>query len=83
MTASDNGVDAIQLMFYREPEVAIIDVGMPVMDGFQVARQVRLDTRLNALPGYGQNLTNPRHLLPALTTTSPSHSLWTSWNTSF
>ncbi|PRX33366.1 signal transduction histidine kinase [Paraburkholderia sp. BL18I3N2] len=57
VTTADNGVDAVQLMSDRQPEVAIIDVAMPVMDGFEVARHVRLNGRLKgmllvALTGY-------------------------------
>ncbi|MFM0367085.1 hybrid sensor histidine kinase/response regulator [Paraburkholderia sediminicola] len=40
VTTSDNGRDAIRLMSETHPEVAIIDVGMPEMDGFEVARAV-------------------------------------------
>jgi CheY-like chemotaxis protein len=67
VTTSDNGVDALRLMSDRKPEVAIIDVGMPGMDGFEVARQVRLDATLNevllvALTGYASESDKSRAL---------------------
>ncbi len=67
VTTSDNGVDAIQLMSDRKPEVAIIDVGMPLMDGFEVAQHVRLDPTLNgvllvALTGYASESDKSRAL---------------------
>jgi CheY-like chemotaxis protein len=39
----DNGMDAIRLVSGFRPEVAIVDVGMPGMDGFEVARAARED----------------------------------------
>lgn len=49
VTTSDNGRDAIRLMCEKRPEVAIIDVGMPEMDGFEVARTVRLQRALDGI----------------------------------
>jgi PAS domain S-box-containing protein len=43
-----------------QPEVALLDIGLPVMDGFELARRLRRDLpggmplRLIALTGYGQ-----------------------------
>jgi signal transduction histidine kinase len=50
------GVEAAQA---HEPDVAIVDIGLPGFDGFEVARRLRADprtaaTRLAALTGYGQ-----------------------------
>jgi len=49
------------------PEVAIIDVGMPEMDGFEVAQAVRADNRLDdvmlvALTGYAAESDKSRAL---------------------
>ena len=67
VATSDNGVDALRLMSDRKPEVAIIDVGMPGMDGFEVAQHVRLDATLNevllvALTGYASESDKSRAL---------------------
>ena len=67
VTTSDNGPDAIRMMSERHPEVAIIDIGMPGMDGFEVARQARLDSRLKnvillALSGYASESDKSRAL---------------------
>jgi signal transduction histidine kinase len=50
------GVDAIRL---AKPDLALIDIGLPGFDGYQVAAQVRADpecrhVRLIAMTGYGQ-----------------------------
>jgi signal transduction histidine kinase/CheY-like chemotaxis protein len=57
-TAADGGA-GLELARRDPPEVAILDIGLPVMDGFELARRMRQDprlagTRLVALTGYGQ-----------------------------
>ncbi|HXU69999.1 MAG TPA: chemotaxis protein CheB [Polyangia bacterium] len=58
VTASDgqSGVDVIER---HRPVVALVDIGLPVLDGYEVARRVRKafgpnDIFLVALTGYGQ-----------------------------
>ena len=53
------GVDALHLADIHHPQVAILDIGMPGMDGYQVAQQIRnqpwgVDMILIALTGWGQ-----------------------------
>jgi signal transduction histidine kinase/ActR/RegA family two-component response regulator len=53
-----NGLDGLKILISERPEVAFIDIGLPVMDGYEVARTARRQadhaTRLVALTGYGQ-----------------------------
>lgn len=52
-----DGPEGVAAICDRRPDVALIDIGLPGMDGHEVARRVRqagLDTRLIALTGYGQ-----------------------------
>jgi CheY-like chemotaxis protein/two-component sensor histidine kinase len=53
-----NGADGVKILMSERPEVAIIDIGLPVMDGYEVARTARRQadhaTLLVALTGYGQ-----------------------------
>jgi len=49
MVAKD-GVEAVALLQERRPDVMLLDIEMPRMDGFEVARQVRRDERLAELP---------------------------------
>jgi CheY-like chemotaxis protein len=54
-----NGPDALACVDQFLPEVALLDIGLPTMDGYQVASQLRARPRLEglrlvALTGYGQ-----------------------------
>ena len=56
---AENGPEGLALIDQIEPDIAILDVGLPGMDGFEVARRLRADPRhagmfLIALTGYGQ-----------------------------
>ncbi|CAD6561990.1 Sensor histidine kinase RcsC [Paraburkholderia hiiakae] len=67
VTTANNGRDAIRLVAEIRPEVAIIDVGMPDVDGFDVARAVRSDRSLDditlvALTGYAAESDKSRAL---------------------
>ena len=59
MKTARSGAEAIELAAEFKPDVAIVDIGMPEMDGCEVARRLRTlpepDRRLLiALSGYGQ-----------------------------
>lgn len=49
MTAKD-GVDAMAIMQDHVPDVILLDIEMPRMDGYEVATQVRADPRLAEVP---------------------------------
>lgn len=56
----NSGVDALAEMPRFRPDVVLLDIGMPEMDGYQVARQIRSgagghDVVLIALTGWGQD----------------------------
>ena len=48
-TARD-GVDALQLLTEQVPDVILLDIEMPRMDGFEFAKMVKNDARLKAIP---------------------------------
>jgi chemosensory pili system protein ChpA (sensor histidine kinase/response regulator) len=49
LTAKD-GVDAMALLEEHRPDVLLLDIEMPRMDGFEVATRIRRDARLQHLP---------------------------------
>ncbi len=49
MTARD-GVEATEIMQDRIPDILLLDIEMPRMDGYQVAEHVRADARLRNVP---------------------------------
>jgi PAS domain S-box-containing protein len=58
ITASD-GPQALALAEAKHPSIAVLDVGLPVMDGYELARRLRADRHLDglklvALTGYGR-----------------------------
>ena len=56
---AEDGPRALEAAARFRPDVALLDIGLPVMDGFELARQFRADPelrnmRLIAVTGYGQ-----------------------------
>jgi CheY-like chemotaxis protein len=59
-TGATSGADGVQMIDERRPDVALVDVGMPGMSGFDVAAQIRRHTWghamvLIALTGWGRD----------------------------
>ena len=58
-STAGTGTEALSKMQQSPPDIAILDVGLPEMDGFELARRIRKDpelaqTLLVALTGYGR-----------------------------
>jgi CheY-like chemotaxis protein len=54
-----DGVAALELAERCQPDVALLDIGMPRMDGYELARNIRAEPwgaqmKLIALTGWGQ-----------------------------
>lgn len=49
LTAKD-GVEALQILQDQIPDVMLLDIEMPRMDGFEVAKNIRTSSRLGHLP---------------------------------
>lgn len=58
VAGAPDGRQAVQKAAEFQPQVVLLDLGLPVMDGFEVARTLRQDTRFEdvfiaALTGWG------------------------------
>lgn len=56
---AENGLEAIELIRLIKPDVALLDIGMLGIDGYEVARQIRKEAwgqkmRVIAMTGWGQ-----------------------------
>jgi len=56
---ADGGPAALEMLAAFDPEVIFLDIGMPVMDGYEVVRRIRdeaggRDRLVIALTGWGQ-----------------------------
>ncbi len=58
VTVVEDGPSAVRVISAEKPDVALIDIGLPDMDGYEVARTLRKlmseHVRLIAMTGYGQ-----------------------------
>lgn len=58
--SAENGLEGARLIERVRPDLALVDLGLPVMSGFDLARRVRQNKKLAgvqlvALSGYGQD----------------------------
>jgi two-component system, chemotaxis family, CheB/CheR fusion protein len=58
--AAENGVEGLAAIERAKPDLALVDLGLPILSGFDLARRVRSNASLNAvrlvaLSGYGQD----------------------------
>ena len=56
---AENGPRGLEILKSARPDIALVDIGLPGFDGYEVAAQVRSDpgcrhVRLVAMTGYGQ-----------------------------
>jgi CheY-like chemotaxis protein len=56
-TVAHNGQEALAMLDDAQPDVVLLDIGLPEMDGYELARRIRAlrgDLHLIAVSGYGQ-----------------------------
>lgn len=54
---AENGVDALEKIMEYKPEVALVDINMPIMDGLELAAEIKeksLNVRTIIITGYGE-----------------------------
>ena len=59
VVVANDGAQALTIVERFRPDVAVLDIGLPVMDGYELAERLRErlpaeECRLIALTGYGQ-----------------------------
>ena len=62
-----DGLSGVELVLKERPQVALVDIGMPGLDGYQVAQKLRAELgpnqlRLVAMTGFGQSTDRDRAL---------------------
>jgi two-component system CheB/CheR fusion protein len=61
ITTAEDGQQGYETIIRQQPDVALVDLGLPGIDGYEVARRVRAEfasrpIRLIALTGYGRSV---------------------------
>ena len=48
--SASNGAIAVEMAFAEKPDLILMDVVMPTMDGFKACRQIRMRAETNGIP---------------------------------
>jgi DNA-binding NarL/FixJ family response regulator len=59
VAATDNGDDALALAVQKRPDVALVDLAMPGMDGFEITRRLSPSVRVIVVSGLTQASAEP------------------------
>jgi two-component system cell cycle response regulator DivK len=47
---AENGEEALNMIVLERPDIVLLDIQLPVFDGYEVLRRVRSDPKLDKLP---------------------------------
>ncbi|MEK7558158.1 MAG: response regulator [Patescibacteria group bacterium] len=50
VTTADDGEKGIKLAISESPDIILLDVGLPKMDGFEVLKQLKADSQTSRIP---------------------------------
>lgn len=54
---AEDGLEALELVTALKPDIALVDINMPIMDGLELVREIKtrdMPTKLIILTGYGE-----------------------------
>jgi CheY-like chemotaxis protein len=85
LLAAGTGQQALELVERESPDLVLLDVGLPDIDGFKVLQEIRFfsDVPVVMLTARDDTIDKVKALSSGRTTTSPSHStIWSCWRAS-
>ncbi len=47
---SDNGRDGLDMVYKEKPDLILLDLRLPIMDGYEVCTRIKSDNRLKDIP---------------------------------
>lgn len=50
VVAAVNGLAAVEAAFQEQPDVVLMDMGLPVLDGWEATRRIKADPRTASIP---------------------------------
>src|SRR6476659_1047202 len=57
ITEAENGEEAIASVAKYRPDLILMDIQLPVMDGYEATRRIKADPSLSSIPLGGERLT--------------------------
>jgi CheY-like chemotaxis protein len=50
LTIARNGAEGLEIIRQQQPDIVLLDISLPDMDGYEVLRQMRADTQMKEIP---------------------------------
>ena len=50
MTEAENGVEALAAVARQRPDLILMDIQLPILDGYEATRRIKADPALNSIP---------------------------------
>ena len=50
MTEGENGEEALAAVARQRPDLILMDIQLPIMDGYEATRRIKADPSLNSIP---------------------------------